>query len=144
VFILLAVSGLLQASSALADETKAGGKDSLEGTWKLASVEIDAKPLSMEALQVARLTVADERYSLVLNNVRLEMTHTLFSDKQPKAMDLTIAEGVGEGKVYYAIYKLEGDTLTVCRNIAPEKDRPAEFSSKPNTGLMLVVWKRQK
>jgi len=142
--LLLTSIGLLAASSAFADERKPGGKESLEGTWKLTSVEINAQSLSMEKLQAARLTVKGPKYSLVLDDSRLEMTHVLLADKQPKAMDLTIVEGPEKGMVYYAIYKLEGDTFTVCRNIKPGMDRPAEFATKPDTGLLLGVWKRQK
>ena len=120
------------------------GKGPLEGTWKLTSVEINAQPLAMEKLGEARLTVQDPKYSLILGDTRLEMSHVLFADKQPKAMDLTVAEGADRGQVFAAIYKLDGDTLTVCRNIKPGVDRPAEFGTKPDTGLMLVVWERHK
>jgi uncharacterized protein (TIGR03067 family) len=142
--LLLSAIGLFAAGSAFAEDKKPALKDSLEGTWKLASVEINAQSLSMEKLQEARLTVQGPKYSLVLGDTRLEMTHVLFADKQPKAMDLTIAEGPDKGKVFPAIYQLEGDTLRVCRNINPGLDRPAEFGTKPDTGLMLVVWKRHK
>lgn len=142
--LLLTAIGLLQANSAFADEKKSGGKDSLDGTWKLTAVEINAKSLSMEKLQEARLTIKGAKYSLVLDDSRLEMTHVLHPAKQPKAMDLTIVEGPEKGKVFHAIYKLEGDTFTVCRNIKPGMDRPAEFGTKPETGLLLGVWTRQK
>lgn len=142
--LLVTAIGLLQVSVASADEKKPARKDSLEGNWKLTSVEINAQSLSMEKLQEARLVVQGPKYSLVLGDTRLEMTHVLHADKQPKEMDLTIAEGPEKGKVFHAIYQLEGDTLTVCRNIKPDVDRPAEFASKPDTGLMLVVWKRHK
>jgi uncharacterized protein (TIGR03067 family) len=141
--LVLTAIGLLQASSAFADETKSQGKDSLAGTWKLTSVEINAQALSMEKLQEARLVVSGSKYSLLLGDTRLEMTHVLDADKRPKAMDLTIGDGPDKGKVFPAIYKLEGDKLTVCRNIMPDKDRPAEFATRPDTGLMLVVWQRQ-
>ena len=143
-FLLMTAIGLLVASAVFAAEDGPGGKDSLEGTWRLTSVEINAQPLSMEKLQEVRLVVQGPKYSLVLANTRVEMMHVLHADKQPKAMDLTIAEGPEKGKVFPAIYKLEDETLTVCRNIKPDMDRPVEFSTKPDTGLMLVVWTRQK
>ena len=44
------------------------------------------------------------------------------------------------------IYSLEGDNLTICYHRDPEKegDRPAEFATKPDSGLVLLVLKRQK
>jgi uncharacterized protein (TIGR03067 family) len=140
----LTMIGLVAGSSALADDKNPAGKDALAGTWKLTSVEINGQPLSMEKLQEARLVVEGAKYSLVLGETRLEMTHVLHVDKAPKEMELSIAEGPDKGKVFPAIYKLEGDKLTVCRNITPGKERPTEFATKPDTGLMLVVWTRNK
>jgi uncharacterized protein (TIGR03067 family) len=96
----------------------------------------------MEKLQDTRLVVRGSKYSLSLADTRLEMSHQLQSDQRPRAMDLTVTEGADKGKTFKAIYKLEGDTLTVCRSIHPDQDRPAEFGTKPDSGLMLVVWKR--
>jgi len=142
--LLLAAIGLCQAAVATADEKNTGPKGPLEGTWKLASVQLNAQPLPMEKLQDARLVVQGQQYSLALAETRLEMTHKLLSDKRPQAMDLTIADGPDKGKTFQAIYKLEGETLTVCRSIEPGKERPTEFASKPDSGLLLVVWSRSK
>ncbi len=44
-------------------------------------------------------------------------------------------------ETYYAIYALEGDTLRICR---PEsEDRPTEFASQPDSGILLLTAKRQ-
>jgi uncharacterized protein (TIGR03067 family) len=142
--VMLTVIGLLAGSGALADDKNPAGNNSLAGTWKLTSVEINGQPLSMEKLQEARLEVEGAKYSLVLGETRLEMTHVLHADRAPKQMELAIAEGPDKGKVFPAIYKLEGDKLTVCRNIEAGKERPAEFATKADTGLMLVVWTRSK
>src|SRR5262245_40250826 len=123
-FLLLAAISLCQATVAPADESKTDAKGPLEGTWKLTSVQLNAQSLSMEKLQTARLVVQGLKYSLTLAETRLEMTHKLLSDKRPQAMDLTVAEGEQKGKTFHAIYKLEGDSLTVCRNIEPGKERP--------------------
>lgn len=144
VLLAMTVIGLFQVGRALADEKNPAGKDSLAGTWKLTSVDINGQALAMEKLQTARLVVKGPKYSLVIDDTRLEMTHVLRADKKPKEMDLTIAEGSDKGKVFQAIYKLEGDTFTVCRNDKPGMDRPTEFASKPNTGLLLGVWMLQK
>jgi len=140
-FLLVVVVGQLAAALAW---NRAAEKDNLEGTWKLASVEINGQPLSMEKLKDARLAVQGPTYSLALGDVRLEMTHVLVADKEPKQMDLTIAEGAEKGQVFRAIYKLDGDTFTVCRNIKAGTERPAKFATQPDTGLMLVVWTRSK
>jgi hypothetical protein len=59
-------------------------------------------------------------------------------------MGMTIVSGPEEGWIYRGIYKLNADTFTICRNFDPAKDQPLEFRTKPDSGLMLVVWKRGK
>ena len=140
--LVLVVGQLVAVATALALQPAA--KDNLEGTWKLASVEINGQPLSMEKLQDARLAVQGPKYSLALGDVHLEMTHVLIADKEPKQMDVTIAEGAEKGQFFRAIYKLEGDTFTVCRNITAGAERPTKFATQADTGLMLVVWTRSK
>ena len=72
------------------------------------------------------------------------MTCRLHPGQRPKAIDLTLAAGPDKGKTFLGIYKLEGDTYTICRPVAPGKERPTAFATRPGSGLMLVVWKRQK
>ena len=142
---LLTAIGLILAAIGRADDKQPAAKGALEGDWKLASVQLNAQPLPMEKLQDARLAVRGPKYLLKLGDVRLDMTHVLLDDKKlPQEMDLTVVEGPEKGKTFHAILRLEGDTLTVCRSIESGKDRPTEFVSKPDSGLLLVVWKRTK
>jgi uncharacterized protein (TIGR03067 family) len=140
VFTVLAGACLVAVS--LADEKQSASKQPLEGDWQLQSVEINTQALPEDKLQSGRLVVRGERYSLTLDQSRVEMTLKLLAGTRPSAMDLTVAEGEDKGKTFHAIYKLEGNTLTVCRSIHPDQPRPSEFGTKPDTGLMLVVWKR--
>jgi uncharacterized protein (TIGR03067 family) len=72
------------------------------------------------------------------------MTCRLHPGQRPKAIDLTLAAGPDKGKTFLGIYKLEGDTYTICRPVDPGKERPTAFATRPGSGLMLVVWKRPK
>jgi uncharacterized protein (TIGR03067 family) len=144
ILFALTVIGFVQISGSLADEKERLEKDCLDGTWKLASLEINGEPLSMETLHEAKLVVHGPKYSLTIDDSHLEMTHVLRADKKRKELDLTIVEGEHKGEVYHAIYKLAGDKFTVCRNIQPGMERPKEFVSKPNTGVLLGVWVRQE
>jgi uncharacterized protein (TIGR03067 family) len=69
------------------------------------------------------------------------MVVALDPSSEPKAIDMT--EQHGERKVVTkGIYKLDGDTLTLRRATATgDVDRPHEFSTTPQEGL-LVVFKR--
>lgn len=142
--LLLTTFALTLAGMAPADDKQPAAQGPLEGAWKLTSVLLNAQALPMEKLQDARLVVRGTKYSLTLADTRLEMTHVLLNDQRPRAMDLTVVEGPEKGKTFRAIIKLADDTLTVCRSIQPDKERPTEFASKPDSGLLLVVWTRHK
>jgi uncharacterized protein (TIGR03067 family) len=141
---LTILTAVLLLGAAPGRDTARGDSESLEGTWSLVSVEINAQPLSMDKLKDSRLVVKGVSYSFRLGDARLAMTYKLDPGKSPKTLDLTLTEGPDKGKTYHAIYRLEGDTLTICRSVEPDKERPTEFATMPGSGLMLVVWKRDK
>ena len=63
----------------------------------------------------------------------------------PKAIDLTPGENGGplKGKRYPGIYRLEGDTLTLCLSIEAGSKRPTKFATK-DTYWVLDVYKRSR
>ncbi len=130
------VTGSVAQDSAKADAAK------LQGTWTIVSVEIEGKPLAMDKLNDARLTVQGQRYSFRLEGIKLELTYSVDASKAPKAIDLKIVDGPDKGKVYRGIYKLDQDRYTICRGTMPDQDRPTAFATRPESGLMMVVWKR--
>jgi uncharacterized protein (TIGR03067 family) len=114
--------------------------DKLQGEWVLASK--------------LRRGVAGEKFTIKGTELENEATDTkgkvfrgkatikLDATKEPKVFDRTYANG----DVRLGIYKLEGDTLTICRAVANSKVRPKNFMVIDNIddggGLVLTVWKR--
>jgi uncharacterized protein (TIGR03067 family) len=149
VLIVAAASLLAAAVAARAGDPATADKDALQGTWRLASVEVNKEAIPLENLKeggevlVGTLIIKGDSYTFHLGKHRLEITFRLDPTKQPKAIDLTVIDGPEKGKTYQGIYKVEGDTYTICRNVEPGKERPTEFVTKPQSGLMLVVWKRE-
>ena len=63
----------------------------------------------------------------------------------PKVVDILAISGNNKGDQFEGIYKLDGDKLEMCiRTPAGVKDRPTEFASPANTGLVLIKMKRVK
>lgn len=73
-----------------------------------------------------------------VNTIKLDPT------VKPKTIDNTFPDGPQKGQLYRGIYKLEGDTLTLCVNNENGGPRPKEFLSKPDSTIGIVVLKKQK
>jgi uncharacterized protein (TIGR03067 family) len=117
-------------------------KDRLQGEWTMVSMETRGAKHSKDDVKKYKLTIKGDKWT-VMNGLSTGPGRTFKIDpsKDPKTLDLTIKVGDKE-KVSQGIYKLEGDTLTVCR---PEDngERPKEFKTTVEAGI-LVVWKRAK
>jgi uncharacterized protein (TIGR03067 family) len=148
--LIVAAASLLAAAGARAQGPATTDKDALQGTWRLASVEVNKQAIPLENLKqsnvvvVGTLVIKGDSYTFHLGKDRLEFTFRVDPTKKPKAIDLTVRDGPQKGQTYRGIYKLEGDTYTICRNVEPDKERPTEFVTSPKSGLMLVVWQREK
>jgi uncharacterized protein (TIGR03067 family) len=61
----------------------------------------------------------------------------------PGAIDFKHTAHSSRGKTWRGIYKIDGDTLTICDNAAElQKSRPTSFATEPDSGLVLVVFQR--
>ena len=58
-------------------------------------------------------------------------------------MDIKGTDGPNKGKTIKTIYKLDGDTLTVCYELG-DGDRPTKFETKADTKQLLANYKREK
>jgi RNA polymerase sigma factor (sigma-70 family) len=67
---------------------------------------------------------------------------TIAPSQEPKAIDLTMPDG----KVVHGIYRLEGDTLTLCLDYDIQRTgrpRPTAFLAQPDAGIVLQEVKRE-
>ncbi len=144
------LAAVLMVAAAPQERLGRTDKAQLQGSWRLASVEVNQKPIALETLKAdgipmaGTLTIKGDNYSFRLGKHRLEITFKTIPNTRPNAIDLTVTEGPQKGQVYHGIYRLEGDTYTICRPTESGKARPTEFATRPDSGLMLVVWKREK
>jgi uncharacterized protein (TIGR03067 family) len=137
-FVLLAFA---LTASARGDD-KADLK-ALVGKWKLEKAEVGGKDM-LTVLKDLELEIqADAKYVLKLGGQPDEGSFTVDSGKTPKQMEIKGTSGPNKGKTIPAIYKIDGDTVTICYQLGGG-DRPTAFESKPDTKLFLAVYKREK
>lgn len=133
---------LVIATAAQAYDEK-GDSKALQGTWLPTSAVLAGQPFPEQVIKTMKLTMKDGRYTVMVGQVQDEGTAKLDSSKTPKTMEIKGTEGPNNGKTFLAIYKITGDTLTICYDLAG-KAYPTEFESKPSTKLFLVEYKRDK
>jgi uncharacterized protein (TIGR03067 family) len=113
-----------------------------EGSWRFDSIKAEGKAVPIESFKGIRLVLKGDRFTMVEPQATSGGSYTVDPSARPKSIDVTFTEGPEKGKSAYGIYELEGDTYTVCIGLTG-KPRPTEFASRPGSGHVLEVLKRE-
>ncbi len=114
----------------------------LQGTWEIVSVEKDGSALPTDDISGMTVVITGSAYRLINKDNVSKGTFSLDSSKDPKQMDIRHQGENGDEHEMSAIYEATSDTFRVCYN--PEGGaRPPSFSTKPDSGFLLVVYKRK-
>jgi len=117
----------------------------LQGTWTATRAERDGK--AADDVVGNRLSFTGNRFRIQSRDGKPLYSGTVRVDPgaKPAAIDFEHTEGAQQGTAWKGIYRLDGDTLTVCDN-APnlDKARPAAFEAKSGSGYVLITFKRAK
>ena len=124
-------------SSVLAAAPAKDDEDLIQGTWKIKSETIGGKDRSTEDRQCIVTIAGDKFITKVGDDTQQEGTFKLDTTTKPKSIHLRV-----NGKLRRGIYKLDGDTLTICGSTG--EDPPSEFESKDGSEMELYVLKRVK
>jgi uncharacterized protein (TIGR03067 family) len=133
-------------STAWAADDRAVKKDmdQLQGEWSMVSGSADGQPMPDQMLkQMKRVCKGDETTTTMGGQIFMKAKITIDPLKKPKTIDYQMIEGFTKGKKQLGIYEVDGDTFKSCFG-APGAERPKDFSSQPNDGRTLSVWKREK
>jgi len=136
-------AGLLLALILAAPAAKSGPRPPpaadhpLVGEWVVESHVASGKPLPRFG-KVERVTITRDRWK-VTKESETESYLSLDPAKDPPQIDVWVSDQEGEVRCR-GIYKIDGDTLTVCHTLGP--DRPTKFESLPKSGVYLLTLKR--
>src|SRR5258706_162110 len=116
----------------------------LQGEWSMVSGSADGQPMPEEMRkQMKRVCKGDETTTTRAEQVFIKAKITLDPSKKPKTIDYQMTDGFTKGKTQLGIYEVEGDTFKACF-AKPGDERPTDFTSQPDDGRTLSVWKRDK
>jgi uncharacterized protein (TIGR03067 family) len=140
---MVSIASLLFIGVSLGDDKK-GDKELLQGEWAVVSRVSGATGNNLvgPALKQSKLVVNGDEWTRTIagREQGLKTTFKLDSSKTPKQIDVIGKQNSASKEVtWVGIYKLDGDTLTVCtadRGV----ERPTEL--KAGKGFELVVYKR--
>jgi uncharacterized protein (TIGR03067 family) len=116
-----------------------------EGKWKPEKIIVDGKE-EMPPEGEDMLLAFKGRKMLVGEKEFFDVA-ALDPSTDPKILDLKALADMGpvmKGTVYEAIYKLDGDTLTIAIHLGEGKKRPGKLESPMGSGVVLVTLKREK
>jgi len=115
----------------------------LVGRWTLESANFAGMALpKTESLTIT--FTADGKYETRAAGAAEKVSGTFTFDpkKDPPELDVAEPAGPNAGKPSPSIYKIDGDTLTICT--AVQGDRPKTFGAPAGSNCALLVLKRIK
>jgi len=111
-------------------------KNPLNGVWEPIQQEMGGKPIPVMATANQKLTIQDTTYTLVAESV--DRGKVIYGNGK---MDIYGKEGPNAGKHYPAIYKLEGEQLTICYDLAGDH-YPESYETNNHPYYFLSVFKK--
>jgi uncharacterized protein (TIGR03067 family) len=135
----LLLAGLLPVAPGRSEQPPKKEFTSLQGTWKLVSVEVDGN-LPDIVRGIPRWVIRGDKVFYAGKELA---TLTLDASTTPRSIDLGF---LSAKRLYEGVYDVTGDTLKICVNRQTDgvKERPLGFATKDKPDLRLLVFKRLK
>jgi RNA polymerase sigma factor (sigma-70 family) len=115
----------------------------LEGTWVVLKHEEDGKDVPADLFKDHTLVIQDGKYiERIKGQAVFQATIHLDPTQKLKTIDL-VHDGAGMRRNQGIYQKVGSDLLIIC-DAAPGMDRPADFTTAPNSKRRLTVFQRKK
>jgi uncharacterized protein (TIGR03067 family) len=115
--------------------------DRLQGTWRVIALELDGTAMPDDGFGDATITVHGTEFTSHGLGESYAGSIRVIAGKSPKAFDLVFTAGPPQGLTNRGIYKLDGDTWTIC--LATRGDaRPKRFATRADSGIALETLER--
>ena len=117
--------------------------DPLVGEWECVSRTFDGKPDATDGYRY--VFAAGGEWAVYRGGRRVTdggATYAADPTRDPAELDLKLKPALQTGQVLKAIYRIEGDTLTICLTGGP--DRPSLFEAPVGSRIVKCVFKRAK
>ena len=141
---LLALLAVSLPSAAQEPKRPAGDGEALKGIWAAESVVLEGRKLPDDPTR-GPLMLAFDGASYVQRqgeSITEEGSYELGVSKDPNAIDLVITRGDNGGERQLGIYRVAGDTLTLCVSRPGAKTRPKDFGGKSGVVVLMRRYRR--
>jgi uncharacterized protein (TIGR03067 family) len=140
--LALSLALLVPASAYSADGMDEAKK--LQGDWTITDWYQGGVTMPVARLSTVRWALQGDRYSFALGDSEEEGTVKVDAGQKPPTIDLSPSTGDAKGKEQLGIFKIDGETVTICLARPGSKDRPTEFTSTRSNRQILMTVKRAR
>lgn len=132
----------------LATLVQAGGGvalEALQGDWFIVSVEKDGTKTTFAAKDMPIVTFKGETYLLpsAKGFTQSKSGKIKLHPGKSRGIDLLPDDGPYKGKTLLGIYRIDEDTMRACYAL-PSKPRPVAYTTEPDSGRVVVNYKRKE